>query len=72
MKNTAEYRVSVKCTDDLANSNAEIGVRVFDIDVVNNIIKKSSIQLENKDFCFQRMRQFEIGNRSGKNEQPKH
>jgi hypothetical protein len=29
MRNTMEYYVSLKCTDNLANANAKIGVRVF-------------------------------------------
>jgi hypothetical protein len=42
MRNMAEYRVFAKCTDNLANADAEIGVRVFKKTV--NIIKKSPIQ----------------------------
>jgi histone H3/H4 len=29
MRNMAEYRVSAKCTDNLANVNAEIEVQIF-------------------------------------------
>jgi hypothetical protein len=29
MRNMAKYRVSTKCTDDLTNADAKIGVRVF-------------------------------------------
>jgi hypothetical protein len=44
MRNMAEYRVSTKCTDNLANANVEIRLRVFEKDFVNNIIEKTILK----------------------------
>jgi hypothetical protein len=49
MRNMAEYCVSAKCTDDLANTKAEIRVRIFEKNFVNNINEKSPIQLSQHD-----------------------